>query len=81
MTTPSALRSEAGPSKAENAPASPFKYDVIPDRIESSVTLKVMASQLKSVGDGVFALEVVKAGELIFCVKQPLLNIVSRIHF
>jgi hypothetical protein len=76
VTTPSARNAGASnpnSNMADNTPPVPFKYDVIPARIP----LKVMTSNLKTAGNGVFAVEAVKAGELIFCVRQPLLNIVS----
>ena len=64
-------------ANAEIAPTSPFNYDAIPDRVECHVPIKIAKSHLKSTGDGIFILEAVKEGDLAFCVKQPLMNIVS----
>lgn len=57
--------------------AESLAYDVIPERVSSQVPLKVMKSQIKRKGNSVIVVEGVKAGDLIFSVKQPLLNIVS----
>jgi hypothetical protein len=52
-------------------------YPSIPARVESEVPLLIRPSPAKREGYGVFIKEGVKAGELVYTVKKPILNIVS----
>lgn len=52
-------------------------YETIPERVKSCVPLKVARSDTRGAGRGVFVLEAVKAGDLIFSVAKPLICIVD----
>jgi hypothetical protein len=53
----------------------------IPSRVDAKKDLKISKSQIHDAGRGLFSREDIKAGELIFTVPQPLLNIVHLIIF
>ncbi|EHL00467.1 putative SET and MYND domain-containing protein 3 [Glarea lozoyensis 74030] len=52
-----------------------LKPQHVPARVEAKVPLLVKASSAKPHGYGIFIKEPVKAGELVFKVKKPMLNI------
>ncbi|EPE33158.1 SET [Glarea lozoyensis ATCC 20868] len=54
-----------------------LKPQHVPARVEAKVPLLVKASSAKPHGYGIFIKEPVKAGELVFKVKKPMLNIVG----
>ena len=54
--------------------------NVIPLRVDLKKAIEIAQSQLDISGRGLFAKEDVKAGELIFCIPQPLIVSVSWIQ-
>jgi hypothetical protein len=57
--------------------ALPKPLPSVPARVESHVPLVVQASSIKSQGNGVFVREAVKAGDIVFKVKKPVMSIVG----
>lgn len=49
----------------------------IPSRVKCNVPLKIETSTIKEAGYGVLVSEKVKAGDLVFSIADPFLNIVS----
>jgi hypothetical protein len=66
----------SGPSSA-----SPFACDTIPSRVKQYVPLKVATSSISGAGRGLFVLKDVAAGDLLFSIPFPALNIVSSFNF
>jgi hypothetical protein len=53
-------------------------YDKIPNRVKANVDLQARVSQIHGAGRGLFVKQAVKAGDLIFSIKHPVLSIVLQ---
>jgi hypothetical protein len=89
----SLLSSDKSPEQAEQLPPAsnsedaappasfsrtPFAYNTIPSRVKQHVPLKVTSSSIPGAGRGLFVLKDVAAGDLLFTIPFPALNIVSQ---
>ncbi|KAH6680146.1 hypothetical protein B0J14DRAFT_471242 [Halenospora varia] len=52
----------------------------IPARVNAFVRLEVRKSELKEDGKGVYTTAAIKAGDIIFCVEKPLMNVISFVR-
>lgn len=52
----------------------------LPRRVNAAVPLKIATSTIPGAGRGLFVLEDVKAGDIIFSIAEPLICVVSYIQ-
>lgn len=77
LSTPELHPPQAHENKATAAPTVPTSHTQIPTRIEAQLPLAVKRSSIAGAGRGLFVLEEVHAGTLIFKIPNPFLNVVS----
>jgi hypothetical protein len=57
-----------------------FNYSIIPSRIRQYIPLKIATSTIDGAGRGMFALKDASAGDLLFTIPRPLLNIAGSVN-